>query len=76
MGWTVRDPNRIMKYCKALAVLWRKAPDLRLAQLMYTLMNAWEARRGSSAFYAEDEDFLAFAYEYLNEITGNRNDDK
>ena len=26
-------------------------------------------RRGSSAFYAEDEEFLAFALEYLNEIT-------
>ena len=65
----MRDPNRIMKYCEALAVLWHKVPDLRLAQLMYTLMNAWEVRRGSSAFYAEDEEFLAFALEYLNEIT-------
>lgn len=65
----MRDPNRIMKHCQAFAVLWRKVPDLRLAQLMYTLMNAWEARRGSSAFYAEDEEFLAFAFEYLNEIT-------
>lgn len=72
----MRDPNRIMKYCKALAVLWHKVPDFRLTQLMHILMNAWEARRDSSAFYAEDEDFLAFAYEYLNEITGNRNDGK
>ena len=70
----MRDPNRIMKYCQAFAVLWRKVPDLRLAQLMYTLMNAWEARRGSSAFYAEDEEFLAFALEYLNEITGDSNE--
>lgn len=70
----MRDPNRIMKYCQAFAVLWHKVPDLRLAQLMYTLMNAWEARRGSSAFYAEDEEFLAFALEYLNEITGESNE--
>ena len=65
----MRDPNRIKPYCDALATLWQIAPDLRLAQLMYTLMNAWEARRGSHAFYAEDEEFLAFALEYLNEIT-------
>ncbi len=65
----MRDPNRIDKLCNELAKLWHKVSDLRLAQLMYTLMNAWEVRRGSSAFYAEDEEFLAFALEYLNEIT-------
>ena len=65
----MRNPNRIKPYCDALATLWQTAPDLRLSQLMETLMNAWEARRGSSAFYAEDEEFLAFAFEYLNEIT-------
>jgi hypothetical protein len=65
----MRNPNRIKPYCDALATLWQIVPDLRLSQLMYTLMNAWEVRRGSSAFYAEDEEFLAFALEYLNEIT-------
>ena len=65
----MRDPKRIKPYCDALATLWQIVPDLRLAQLMYTLMNAWEVRRDSSAFYAEDEEFLAFALQYLNEIT-------
>ena len=65
----MRNPKRIKPYCDALATLWQTVPDLRLAQLMYTLMNAWEVRRGSSAFYAEDEEFLAFALKYLNEIT-------
>ena len=65
----MRDPHRIDYYCDALATLWQTAPDLRFAQLMYTLMNAWEVRHGSSAFYAEDAEFLAFAREYLNEIT-------
>ena len=65
----MRNPNRIKPYCDALATLWQTAPDLRLAQLMYILIEAWKVRRGSSAFYAEDEEFLAFALEYLNEIT-------
>ena len=65
----MRDPNRIDKFCDELAEVWRKVPDLRLAQLMYTLMNTWEVRRSSSAFYAEDEEFLDFASAYLNEIT-------
>lgn len=65
----MRNPKRIKPYCDALATLWQTVPDFRLTQLMHTLMNAWEARRGSSAFYAEDEEFLAFALEYLNEIT-------
>ena len=65
----MRDSNRIKSYCDALATLWQTVPDLRLAQLMYNLMNAWEVRRGSSAFYAEDKEFLDFAFEYLNEIT-------
>ena len=70
----MRNSDRIKPYCDALATLWQTVPDLRLAQFMYTLMNAWEARRGSSAFYAEDEEFLAFALEYLNEITGESNE--
>lgn len=65
----MRDPKRIKPYCDAFATLWQIVPDLRLAQLMYTLINAWEVRCGSSAFYAEDEEFLAFALRYLNEIT-------
>ena len=65
----MRNPNRIKPYCDALATLWQIVPDLRLAQLMDILMSAWKIRRGSSAFYAEDEEFLAFALEYLNEIT-------
>lgn len=65
----MRDPNRIKPYCYILATLWQTAPDLRLAQLMDILMSAWKVRRGSSAFYAEDEEFLAFALKYLNEIT-------
>ena len=65
----MRNPERIKPYCDALATLWKTVPDLRLSQFMYTLINAWEVRRGSSAFYAEDEDFLTFAFEYLNEIT-------
>ena len=65
----MRNPERIKPYCDALATLWQIVPDLRLSQLMYTLMNAWEARRGSSAFYAEDEEFLTFAFEYLNDNT-------
>lgn len=69
----MRNPKRIKPYCDALATLWQTVPDLRLAQLMYTLINAWEVRRGSSAFYAEDEEFLTFALQYLNEITGNGN---
>ena len=65
----MRNPNRIKPYCDALATLWQTVPDLRLAQLMDILMSAWKIRRGSSAFYAEDEEFLTFALEYLNEIT-------
>ena len=65
----MRNPNRIKQYCDALAILWQAVPDFRLSQLIYTLMYTWEVRRGSSAFYAEDEEFLAFIHEYLNEIT-------
>ena len=65
----MRDPKRIKPYCDALATLWQTMPDLRLAQFMHTLMNGWEAKYGSNAFYAEDEEFLAFALEYVNELT-------
>ncbi len=65
----MRNPKRIKPYCDALATLWQTVPDLRLAQFMYILMEAWKVRHDSSAFYAEDEEFLAFALQYLNEIT-------
>lgn len=70
----MRNPNRIKPYCDALASLWQIVPDWRLSQLMNNLMIAWQNEKGSSAFYAEDEEFLAFALEYLNEITGDSNE--
>ena len=65
----MRNPKRIKPYCDVLATLWQTVPDLRLTQFMYTLMNGWKEKHGSDAFYVEDEAFLAFCLEYLNEIT-------
>jgi len=70
----MRNPKRIKPYCDALATLWQTVPDLRLTQFMYTLMNGWKEKHGSDAFYVEDEAFLAFCLEYLNEITGDSNE--
>ena len=70
----MRNPKRIKPYCDALATLWQTVPDLRLTQFMYTMMNGWKKKHSSDAFYAEDEEFLAFCLEYLNEITGDSNE--
>ena len=70
----MRNPNRIKPYCDALATLWQIIPDWRLSQLMNNLMVAWRNEKGYDAFYAEDEEFLAFALKYLNEITGDSNE--
>lgn len=70
----MRNPKRIKPYCDVLATLWQAVPDLRLTQFMYTLMNGWKEKHGSDAFYVEDEAFLAFCLEYLNEITGDSNE--
>ena len=64
----MRNPKRIKPYCDALTTLWQTVPDLRLTQFMYIMMNGWKEKHGSDAFYAEDEEFLAFCLEYLNEI--------
>lgn len=65
----MRNPERIKPYCDALASLWQIVPDWRLSQLMCNIILAWKQEKGYDAFYAEDEEFLAFALEYLNEIT-------
>ena len=65
----MRNRERIKPYCDMLATMWQTVPDLRFTQFMDTMMKAWEVRRGSSAFYAEDDEFLCFMFKYLNEIT-------
>ena len=65
----MRNPDRIKPYCDTLASLWQIVPDWRLSQLMWNVILAWKQEKGSDAFYAEDEEFLNFAFEYLNEIT-------
>lgn len=47
----MRVPKRIYKLMKRLEKLWKKHPDLRLAQL---IGNVW---RGDP-YYVEDEDFI------------------
>ena len=61
--------ERIKPYCDALASMWLIVPDWRLSQLMWNVMLAWKKEKGHDAFYAEDEEFLNFMFDYLNKIT-------
>ena len=61
----MRDPNRIDKYCKRLAEVWKELPDWRLGQLM---INFIDCRGGPLAFYMEDEDFMIMLEKFVKEF--------
>ena len=61
----MRDPNRIDKYCKQLAEVWKELPDWRLGQLM---VNFIDCKGGPLAFYMEDEDFMIMLEKFVKEF--------
>ena len=67
----MRDSNRIDSYCKELANIWHKVSDWRLSQLMVNAMLVYSNKYGHDAFYTEDEEFMEFIKEFINEATGN-----
>lgn len=65
----MRDPNRIDEFCDELKVIWHQVPDWRFGQLIDNLLSAWNSDK--DAFYAEDELFLPFMKDYINQIKNN-----
>lgn len=72
----MRDPNRIDKFCNELAKLWHKFPDWRFGQFVLNMERACRVNTGRDVFFLEDEEFFKFMRDFLNEVTGNKDDDK
>ena len=69
----MRNSNRIKPYCDTLAAIWSMVPDWRLSQLMKNALNEWVNQHGTDPFYAEDEEFIYFLFEYITKIVGEKN---
>lgn len=54
----MRDPDRIQPILDALGEAWRKSPDLRLTQLLTTVITDAPDRGPAPFFYVEDEEAL------------------
>ena len=65
----MRDPKRIKPYCDTLATIWGIVPDWRLGQFMVNALRAYQIERGNDPFYAEDEDFIMYLYDYIRRTT-------
>lgn len=65
----MRDENRIEDICQRLAATWHKVSDWRLSQLMSNAFIVWHNQHGSDAFYAEDDEFIDFLENFINEAT-------
>lgn len=70
----MRDPKRIKPYCDALASIWGAVPDWRLSQLMINAIAAYVNKHGTDTFYMEDQEFLMYLLDYINEVTKNVED--
>ena len=54
----MKNPKRIDRYCRDLAEIWHKAPDMRFGQLMVNLMSEVMGQTGRGIFYIEDNEMF------------------
>ena len=64
----MRDPKRIHPFCNTLCTIWSVVPDWRLSQLMMNAIEAYKEKYGYDPFYMEDQDFLMYLFNYVNEV--------
>ena len=64
----MRDPKRIHPFCNTLCTIWSVVPDWRLSQLMINAIEAYKEKYGHDPFYMEDQDFLMYLFNYVNEV--------
>ena len=64
----MRNPNRIKPYCDALASIWSALPNWRLSQFMINAIKDYTIKHGHDPFYVEDEEFIMYLFDYMNEI--------
>ena len=70
----MRNPNRVKPYCDTLTSIWQMVPDWRLSQLMINAIRAYTNEYGHDPFYMEDQEFLMYLLDYINEVTKNVED--
>lgn len=59
----MRDINRIDKFCKELAEIWKtNAPDWRFGQLMVNVLNSMP----KDPFFPEEDEMLQFFKDYFS----------
>lgn len=59
----MRDPKRIRKFCKRLAVAWEKEPDMRFGQFMVNVLGAMDR----DPFFPEDDEMIKHIEKYAQE---------
>lgn len=68
----MRDPKRIMVFCKELAGLWSMVPDWRFGQLVSNIMRMYMSETGRDPFFVEDAELMermkAWFKENVNEV--------
>lgn len=64
----MRNLSRIKPFCDTLATIWGLIPDWRLSQLMVNAINDYTKKYGHDPFYMEDQDFLMYLFNYVNEV--------
>jgi len=63
---TMRDPNRIDKFCDELKVVWHELPDWRFGQLMCNLLGEYMAKTGKDPFFPEEPEMINFFREFVD----------
>lgn len=75
VGSTMRDPERIDKFCEKLKSEWKRYPDFRFWQMIMNVASEFDV----DPFYVEDdkgeEVFTKFFDKFLNESSKDREDD-
>jgi hypothetical protein len=71
----MRDPKRLELFYSYLKELHEKVPDLRFGQLMMDFFNWYYSKYKQDFFYAEDEKFIKELFNFVKEMTGQKEED-
>ena len=63
----MRDPARIDKFCRQLALLWHKVPDWRFGQFISNVLGAYVSETKRDIFFPEDDEVMEFMKKYFTE---------
>lgn len=63
---TMRDVNRIYKFCNELAEIWlTQCPDMRFGQMICNVIGDWQSKNKRDIFFIEEDEMMQIFRNYF-----------